>query len=275
MHTTRSAATRLRPVVTRTAGLGLFGFSLLLITACGSGGFSGPNANPASTTAAVPSVEPTTTVPAPQSSTVITFPPTTPAPASTQPAPTIPPTTQPATTTPAPVPSVASGLLDLGKGVGVAVPAGWTGTNNNGVVKLTDGRLQITLVVLKRAPGEHPKDIVDEFVGLLIDPAGPADYSTCSLIWNTDAPRPAMEYELFYALQVQNGSIQGGLHTFIRDDGLTLLYDVWAPTGVTGALPDDVFVDLVNSFLDAPQLATPAALTMVPQFEVTTIHPQS
>ena len=184
-------------------------------------------------------------------------------------------TTQPATTTPAPVPSVASGLLDLGKGVGVAVPAGWTGTNNNGVVKLTDGRLQITLVVLKRAPGEHPKDIVDEFVGLLIDPAGPADYSTCSLIWNTDAPRPAMEYELFYALQVQNGSIQGGLHTFIRDDGLTLLYDVWAPTGVTGALPDDVFVDLVNSFLDAPQLATPAALTMVPQFEVTTIHPQS
>lgn len=272
MHT--RTATRSTLARSNAGRVGLFGFFLLLVTACGSSSFGDPNAVPATT--ALPVIDSTTVPPtaapttAPQNSTVTTFPPTTVAPATTTPAPTVPAPTSPAT-----VPGQAAGMLDMGKGVSVAVPPGWTGTSTNGVVSLTDGRLKVTLVVLKRAPGEHPKSIVDEYISLLIDPNGPTDYSTCSLIWNTDAPRSAMEYELFYALQVSSGSIQGGLHTFIRDDGLTLLYDTWAPTGVTGALPDDVFVDMVNSFLDAPQLATPVALTMVPEFEVTSVHPQS
>lgn len=262
------------PIARRTALVArivLAASALAALSACGPLSTRGAESGPPSTAAPLPSIVTTTPVtPSTVTPTVVlTTPPSTAAPTTAAPTVTLPPS-KPAASLPLP-----AGSLDLGKGVTVSVAPGWSGTSNNGLVKMSSGDLRVALIVIQRTPGEHPKEIVDEYVELALDVAPHAQYSPATLRWTTDAPRPAMQYEMFYSLDAGNGtSLQGGLHTFVRDDGLTLLYDVWAPTGVTGALPDDTFDALLNSFLDAPQLNAPAPLNSVPEFRVTTIHPQ-
>lgn len=266
-HTTSHTGTAARRrLVGLSLGLGLAAISL---SACGSS--LTPTALTAPTTVAPTTVAPSTTSPTPPPT--ITMPDTT-VPAPTVPAPTVPAPTVPAPTVPAPTtPAKPVGSLDLGDGVHVVVAPGWSGESNDGLVILTDGKIAVSLMVVKRPPGEAAKAVVDEYVGLLLDPQGVVDYSPATLRWTTEAPRAAVQYELFYALVNSKGTnIQGGLSTYVRDDGLTLLYDVWAPSGVTGALPDESFQSMIDSFLDAPDVNTPVTLTPVAEFQVTTIH---
>ena len=187
----------------------------------------------------------------------------------------------PATTIPTPLPvetpvlpvAIPAGALDLGDGVFVPVSAGWTGTLENGVVHLTDGTVEVLAQVVLRQPGESPQLIIDEYVAGFIDPMGTVSARPVTLRWSTEAPRPATEYGFFYntfdPAAADGQGFAGGVSAFIRNDGLTLMLDVWAPAAVTGSLPDDSFNALIDSFLAAPEVAIPAPLAMVPDFRVT------
>ena len=170
---------------------------------------------------------------------------------------------------------VTAGPVAVGHGVEVLVTDGWQAVVREHGVAMSDGRLIATLGVVAAEAGLDPKTIIDTYVLSVLDPIGTVTYSAATLRWTTDTPRPTMQYELFYsAVEADGDEVQGGLSTFVRDDGLVLFYEVWAPAGVTGALPDAAFTSLLNSFLGAPSTGGAAPLNVVPDFQVATVHPQ-
>ena len=266
---TNQSATRTRLVT----GALVVGVSLLGLTACelptSSTVVRSSSATPVdknTTTTSVPATS--TTAPAPASSAppiLLPMPTTAPAPATTLPAPL------PAAVPPVEVPA---GSLDLGNGVFVPVSVGWTGTLSNGIVELSDGTVDVLLQVLRRQPGEDPEVVVDEHVASAIDPVGTVNSGPVTMRWSTETHRPAMGYGFFYTsfdpAAADGKGIAGGVSVFIRDVGLTLIYDVWAPAAVEGALAGDSFNAMIDSFLFAPEAAVPAALAVVPDFRVAT-----
>jgi len=144
---------------------------------------------------------------------------------------------------------VLAGSLDLGNGVFVPVSDGWTGTLSNGIVELSDGTVDVLLQVLRRQPGEDPEVVVDEHVASAIDPVGTVNSGPVTMRWSTETHRPAMGYGFFYTsfdpAAADGKGIAGGVSVFIRDVGLTLIYDVWAQAAVERALAGDSFTNIV------------------------------
>ena len=206
-----------------------------------------------------------------------TVPPTTEVPATDIPAVTLP---LPATTVPAPVvpaaPAVPAGAVDLGNGVFVVPSGAWTVTLDGDVVRLTDGVLDVSAQVLQRTPGEHPKVIMDEYVAGFEPNLEAVSFTPATLRWSADAPRPVVQYGTYYTTFFSGADdgrgLAGGLSTYARGDGLTLLFDIWGPGDTTGILPDDIFNSLLDSFLAAPEVATPVALVPVEDFRVASIN---
>lgn len=282
MHTT-AATTVPRSLRNRLiAGAALVGVSLTGLAACqlptSSATVRSASAVQIDKADHTPDTTPDTTVPPSTTEPPVTNPPVTLPPISLPPVTT--PAPAPETTVPATVPAtpvaIPAGALDLGDGVYVPVTAGWTGTLTDGVVHLTDGTMEVLIQVVRRTPGESPQLVLDEYVAASIDPLGTVSFGPATLRWSTDTPRPAMEYGFFYTTfdpaAADGKGIAGSASAYIRDDGLTLVYDVWAPASVSGSLSDESFNALIDSFLFAPEVAAPAALAMVPDFRVTTAN---
>jgi hypothetical protein len=205
----------------------------------------------------------------------VTVPPTTEAPTTTLPAPsTTLPVELPIPVVPA-APAIPAGGLDLGDGVFVVPSAGWTTTVTNGNAHLTDGIIDVTAQVVRRTPGENPKVVLDEYVASFEQSVNATSFTPATLRWSSDAPRSTMQYGSYYTVfspdAASGQGITGGLSAYVRNDGLTLVYDIWGPADVAGVLPDDMFNSLLDSFLAAPEVAAPVALTPVADFRITSI----
>ena len=205
---------------------------------------------PATTAAPVTTQAPTTTV-APTSTTIhVLFP-----------EPTSPPTTEF---------TVPAGAVDLGHQVYIPLPDGWTHSKDDasGVDSLTDGTAKVDIQVLERTPGESPQAALQEYIDTFsgyYDAVGVAP----SRKFSVPGPTPSVEYGVFYRTWNASGvdTLIGGAYVFQRGDGLSAIYDVYAPQGTMG-VPTDAFNAFENSFAAAAPIGDVLPLGDYPTFRV-------
>lgn len=169
---------------------------------------------------------------------------------------------------------VPAGALDLGNGVFVEAAGAWTGSMDGTVASLTDGTLTAQIQLVTRPAGEHPGVVLGEYLALFEDEFDAVSFSPARLVWSTTDPRPVEMYTVFYssfdpAAEYGRG-LDGGITLLVRDDGLTLITDVWGPADAAGSLPDATWNGVFDRFLAAAEVADPVALTPIDDFRVET-----
>lgn len=270
-RTARTSRTARRITLT-LAGLGV----VLSVSACGIQ-FPEVAVDPGTDPAIVPAEQPTTSVTTPDTT------PGTTVPDDGRINPTSPPVLLPdyQTTVPVEQPEpveepvvVPAGALDLGNGVFVEAAGAWTGSMDGNVASLTDGTLTGQIQLVTRPAGEHPGVVLGEYLALFEDEFEAVSFSPARLVWSTTDPRPVEMYTVFYssfdAAAEYGRGLDGGITLLVRDDGLTLITDVWGPADASGSLPDATWNGVFDRFLAAAQVADPVALTPIDDFRVET-----
>ena len=244
------------PVVGALAGM------LVLAAGCGNAdqGVVARRSNSSGTSAPVTvAAPPTTLTPLTLPSTVV---------------PVTPVATEPPPTTATEV-VIPDGSIDLGHGVFVTPTGDWhLDDNGDEVVTLTDGVTTLDLQVLIRDPGEDPAVLMQEYADTFDADFDAVAYSPATLFWQVDQPRQMLEYRSFYITYQDDDDgmgIHGGIYQYQRDDGLSLVYDVWSSESDQG-LPSESQRTLDDSFLAAPAVADPVALTPVDPFRLSSVH---
>lgn len=183
-------------------------------------------------------------------------------------------TTIPATVPTVPV-DVPAGAVEIDNGVYVVPSPGWTVTAENGVVSMTDGTVSAQAQVLRRTAGEDPSIVMQQYVDTFDATSGTLTYSPAAPTWSTTDPvaidRTSLWYSTFDDTAAGGRGLDGGIYLYRRDDGLTLVYDVWAASGISGDLPAEMFDSMWNSYVAAPSIGAPAVLTPSPRFRVQSV----
>ncbi|MCU1398556.1 MAG: hypothetical protein JWN62_1665 [Acidimicrobiales bacterium] len=185
--------------------------------------------------------------------------------------PTVVATTVPTPSTVATPPNA----VQLGQGVYVPLPDGWTDSVSGSVHTLqgADGTTdKVGVQIVTRSPGESPVDPFNDYIGGFVNDA-PAISFTPSFRFSVPSPIKTFEYGTYYTEYddtADNGvGLIGGVYVFQRADGLTAIYDTYG-TDTTMGLPNAEFNAFVSSFANAPKIDTPIDLQPVDTFRLTT-----
>lgn len=171
--------------------------------------------------------------------------------------------------------SIPAGAIDLGHSVFVPIPSGWSQTNAAGaVVKLSDGTTSISFQALARTPGEDIAALMQEYTNTFDAEFGAVGFGPTRFLKQLPGAMPINEYGTYYTTYDAGDAtgISGGIFTFVRNDGLSLVYDVFS-AGVTSPLPDDAYNTLIASMTNAPTLGSTATLVQHDPFKVTSVTP--
>ncbi|MCU1393453.1 MAG: hypothetical protein JWM34_1881 [Ilumatobacteraceae bacterium] len=221
-------------------------------------------ATEAPTTAAPTTEAPTTTAAPPVSMSPpnITFPPL-----------SAPPTTAAGTPT-SDAGTVPANAIDLGNQVSLPLPDGWTdtpGTLGLHTLANADQSLKLVIQVLARTPGEDPSVLMQSYADTFTTEFSAVSFSSTvrnSISGGLPAYRYGTYYEGYDATKDGGLGVTGGLYVFQRADGLSMIYDTFGPSA-SMAIPDADFNVLLNSYITAPQIATPVDLQAVTSFRPT------
>ncbi len=185
-----------------------------------------------------------------------------------------PETTIAATTTT--VATIPAGALDLGYGVYIPMPDGWTMTNDpESVLTISDGTTSVAVQVLARTPGENPAVLVQEYIDTFDNDFESVGYSP-SVNSERLESEPAVDvYSTFYLTYdaAADFGLAGQVNLYVRGDGLSLLYDVFGPSDQAGSFPTDAADMMRASFQQAQPVDTAVPLVPVAPFRVTSVHP--
>ncbi|MEO6125666.1 MAG: hypothetical protein ABIR32_18350 [Ilumatobacteraceae bacterium] len=221
------------------------------------------SAIPATTTTAVPD---TTTTAVPETSTTVTE--TTVVESTT--------TVAESTTTVATIPAIPEGAADLGNGVALLIPAGFSQTTGGGgSTTLTDNVSVIYAQTAVRSPGTDPGVLTQEYVNAFDPFFTTISYSPTAKSRSL-AGEPATDvYSTYFVTfdgttkAVQTGSID----VYVRTDGLVLVVSAYGPNGYQNVIPTASSDVLNASFLATPLVGAPQPLVPLAPFRVATIHP--
>lgn len=210
-------------------------------------------------------------------------PPTTPPPSSppalqpTTPSATAPRSSAPRTTTSAPS-EVPDGMLALGSGVRLPVPAGWQPVSGpDDPPTISDGATWYSAVVMQRAAGEGPQPVFQELVDTIDGANAAVSYSPVRFVRTVSGGMPADEYALVYSSIGHDGArFSGAIQAFLRGDGLVMVVDAWQaaeawPDG--RVIPAEITDAAERSLTGAPKLGASETLPVVGPFRVTSAHP--
>ncbi|MCU1391325.1 MAG: hypothetical protein JWL72_4663 [Ilumatobacteraceae bacterium] len=185
--------------------------------------------------------------------------------------PTVVATTVPTASTVAPPPNA----VQLGNGVYIPLPDGWTDSVSGKVHTLegADGSTdKVGVQIVTRTPGESPADPLNEYIGGFVNDSSAISFSP-SFRLSVPSPTKAFEYGMYYTEYddtADNGvGLIGGVYLFQRADGLTAIYDTYG-TDKTMGVPNTEFNSFVSSFANAPQIDTPIDLQPADTFRLTT-----
>lgn len=269
-------STRRRPprgLVAVIVGILIVGAGAIVVVAIRSGEDGEAGGRPLPTSAAPASTSSTSTSTT-TSTTSTTTPPSAPAPPST-------PAVQPSTARPstsAPPPTLPGDALDLGSGVHLHVPAGWSKVSGpDDPLTISDGTTWYSAQVQQRRAGEGPQPVLQDAVDTFDRDNAAVSYSPATFRGTISGAVPADEYGLVYSAIAHDGTrLSGALQAFVRGDGLAMVVDAW---NATDAWPDDspvpaAITDAIErSLTRAPKLGAAETLPVVPSFRVTSVHP--
>ncbi len=180
------------------------------------------------------------------------------------------------TTTSVPIPVIPDGAIDLGNYVYIPVPAGWTLSSPPGsAVTLTDATVSVSVSALTRPPGENPAAIVQEYVNTFDAGLDSIAYSPTVNVRRLDGEPAVDVYNTYYEIYeaAANRILAGSIQTYVRGDGLTLIYEQYGPTTATATFPIEAADAMRLSVQKAPPVNTSVTLTPVAPFRVTSVHP--
>ncbi len=174
--------------------------------------------------------------------------------------------------------TVPAGALDLGNKVYLPVPDGWKQVSNPGsVVVLSDGTASLAIQVLLRTPGEDPAALVQEYTDTFDANYDAVGYNA-TLFSNSDTTGalPVDQYFTYYTTLAADGSsLEGNAASFIRSDGLSVIYDIYSAAGQPNTVyfPNDAFAVFYRSYLTAPAVGPTATMRTAEPFRVNSTHP--
>ncbi|MGZ4673310.1 MAG: hypothetical protein ACXV8K_11670 [Ilumatobacteraceae bacterium] len=174
--------------------------------------------------------------------------------------------------------TVPAGALDLGNKVYLPVPDGWKQISNPGnVVVLSDGTVSLAVQVLLRTPGENPAALVQEYTDTFDANYDAVGYNaTLFSSSDTTGALPIDQYFTYYTTLAADGSsIEGNAASFIRSDGLSVIYDIYSAAGqpTSSFFPQDAYNVFYRSFSTAPAVGPTATLQRADPFRVNSSHP--
>jgi hypothetical protein len=177
-------------------------------------------------------------------------------------------------TTPITTPAVPDGALDLGFGVYVPVPDGWTTGAAGAMTQLTDGSTVVVAQTSVEPPGTDPALITQEYVNGFDATFETVGYSPTARVRTLDGVNPVDTYATYFVtFDASTGSIQSGyVDVSVRSDGLVLVYSVYGPDGQPRSFPSDAGEAMNAAFANAAPVGPTAALVQAPPFRVATAH---
>lgn len=190
--------------------------------------------------------------------------PTSPAPTSAAPAPTAPATTAP----------LPAGAIDLGHGVHLIPPDGWSVETDELGPIISDGVAHAALEVHVRPAGEDPAVAMQTYVDVFDADYDAVAYSPVTFRSSFGSGATTVhQYGVYYETYDEDDGLgwHGGLFALVRADGLTLLIDVWDESGGTG-LPDATAEQVRQSLRAAPAVGAAVALDARAPFRLATVH---
>ena len=182
--------------------------------------------------------------------------------------------TTPPTTTPS-LPPRPANAIDLGSGVDVLLPDGWERTDGlaDAIVQMSDGTLHVDVRAVERTPGEDPAVLLQQYLDLYDEEFAAAGYSPATLRGADGDDGEVRRIGLYYrAIDEDLTGINGGAYLFQRDDGLTVLFDIYGPEDEDlETFPEEDA--LVQSLLDAPPVGESVEFGDFAPVRVTSTHP--
>lgn len=187
------------------------------------------------------------------------------------------PTTAEPTTSAAPPTTAAwpEGSIDVGSGVHLVPPDGWSVDWDDLGPILTDGVDHAALEVHVQPPGEDPAVVLQAYVDEFDAAYDTVAYSAVTMRNSFGSGATQVDqYGLYYLTYDAAEGIGwfGGLFAMIRADGLTVVLDVWN-AGDGGGLPDDAAAQVRQSLLAAPAVAGAVELLPRAPFRLASVHP--
>ena len=175
---------------------------------------------------------------------------------------------------PVTLPAVPDGAVDLGLGVFIPVPGGWTSGTSGSMVQLTDGSTIVAAQTLVRTPGTDPALITQEYVNAFDAAFETVSYSPTARVTTLTGANPADIYATYFVtFDSTAGLIQSGyVNIYVRGDGLALVYSVYGPDGQPRSFPSDAGETMNASFVAAPAIGPATALVEASPFRVATAH---
>ncbi len=163
---------------------------------------------------------------------------------------------------------------DIGDNVSIVVPDGWTASTSDTVVTLSKASTTIQLRARTRNVGEDPSSVIAEYL-TSYDKSRIVTYGpTFQVGFTTDSPQIA-QYRMNYAVfDAKVGfDIVGWIDVLQRDDGLTVIYDVYGADVQFESLPDPTYQAFLASFKKAPSLGAATPLKTFDPERIKTTQP--
>ncbi len=167
--------------------------------------------------------------------------------------------------------------VDLGNGVGFALPDGFIQDPVGRGIQITDGTVRLFALVDTRVPGDDPLLFAQEYIdnfesnfdSASFSQAIPAEVDTAGLA-------PSDGYFIYYrVMDVDGTGFRGVIDATRRADGLVYLTDTYRPIDDDSGniVPNEVYDQFYSSYLDAPLLGETAVLTPLALTRTASIHP--
>lgn len=228
--------------------------------------------SPGSTDATVPTTEAPVTTGAATTIVATTEAPTTATPTTVAPATTTTATTTAPTST---TTGTASAAIDLGHGVSLPIPSGWSQTSAPGnPVVISDGTTKLGIQALARDPGEDITALVQEYTNTFDSEFSAVGVGPTRFVGPVASPVAINEYLTHYTTfdTGKVGGISGTIDSVVRADGLSVIIDLFSaqPTSV---LPQEAYKSLIASLVAAPSQGPAATLSQHAPFTVTSPTP--
>jgi hypothetical protein len=167
--------------------------------------------------------------------------------------------------------------VDLGNGVHIHVPDGWTTVSGpDDPFTISDGSIWYSPQVMPRSAGEGPHAAMQEAVDVIDGANAAVSYSPVTFQRTVSGTAPADEYALVYSVIGYDGArLSGTLRLFVRGDGLVMLVDAWNSSGAwpdEAAVPTTISEPLEQSLTTAPRLGPAETLPIFASFRVASAH---
>jgi hypothetical protein len=177
------------------------------------------------------------------------------------------PTTDQVTTLP------ADGALDLGEGMVVGLPDGFSVVEApEGVTRLGNGEISLDVQVLPRTPGEAADVLAQEYAATFDGDFDAVTYSPVTSVLTSSGLTRVSTYD-YTTFTTGGSSLYGVVEILTRADGLSVVVDQYAAADVEQT-PQSAWLEEVSAaFAAAPSLGADAALSEAAPFDITSVHP--